>query len=351
MTVNPILEQLIDSVREAAARGTPIRIHGGGSKQFYGEPVAGQPLDVTGYQGIVEYEPTELYITARTGTRLSELAATLAEHNQMLAFEPPCFTEATTVGGMVAAGLSGPRRAYVGAIRDFTLGVSMLDGRGQPLQFGGKIMKNVAGYDVSRLLVGSMGCLGILTEVTLKVMPRPRFEQTRVLEMTPLDALTNLNRWAGQPLPISASAWHQGRLWLRLSGAESAVMAASLQLGGEPSDDAIWSALCHQHHMFFTGNRPLWRLSLPATAPWLPDQADCLLEWGSALRWVVSDEGSALRSWAVQQGGHATLFRHGGETCPVFTPPSTALLALHRRLKQRFDPAGVLNPGRLYPGV
>lgn len=344
------LEQIVDAVRSAHASGTALRVRGAGSKDFYGGMLSGNLLDVTAYRGIVAYEPTELYMTARCGTPLADVEACLAEHGQMLAFEPPRFSGAS-VGGCVAAGLSGPRRQQAGAVRDFVLGAKLIDGTGQVLDFGGQVMKNVAGYDVSRVLAGSLGTLGVLAEVTLKVLPRPIAERTLVFSLSEQDALSRLNRWAGQPLPISASFWHGNQLWLRLSGAGAAVEAATRVLGGEAVNDAraFWESVREQTHPAFAAE-VLWRLALPSTAgdPGLPGLR--VIEWGGAMRWYAGEQ-EAIRGAAARLGGHAVLYRSPESLrCleGAFTPLSPAMLALHRRLKKSFDPKGILNPGRMY---
>ena len=343
-----------ERVRGAAGRGTPLRLRGGGSKDFYGGTPAGEVLDTRGYAGIVSYEPTELVITARCGTRLQEVEAALAANGQMLAFEPPRFGADATLGGCVAAGLSGPRRAAAGAVRDFVLGTRLLDGRARDLSFGGQVMKNVAGYDVSRLLAGSLGTLGLILEVSLKVLPRPLAELTLRLELPEERALEALNRWAGQPLPISASAWRGGDLGVRLSGAPSALQAAAQKIGGRPVDPAqaarFWSDIREHADPFFAGDAPLWRLSLPSQAPALGLSGEQMIEWGGALRWLrTRADAAAVRAAAERAGGHATLFRAADKTAGAFAPLPPVLLRLHRELKAAFDPAGIFNPGRLHP--
>jgi len=293
-------------------------------------------------------------ITARCGTRLADLEAALAEHGQMLPFEPPHFGPEATLGGCVAAGLSGPRRAAAGALRDFVLGARIVDGHGRALAFGGQVMKNVAGYDVSRLLAGSLGTLGLLLEVSLKVLPRPPAELTLRLEMPQAKALEALSRWAGQPLPVTASAWQDGDLTLRLAGAAAALKAAAAKIGGErvaaAEAAAHWAAIREQTAPFFSGPAPLWRLSLPAHAPQLELPGEQLLEWGGAQRWLKSGaDAGTVRAAAARAGGHATLFRAADKSAGAFTPLSPVLARLHRELKSVFDPAGILNPGRLYP--
>ena len=261
-----VLNDIKAQIRSAAHGGDKLAIHGAGSKAFYGEPLLGQPLDVCEYQGIVAYEPSELYLTARCGTPLQDIEHVLAEKNQMLAFEAPHFA-GTTVGGCVATALAGPRRAYAGAVRDYVLGLKLIDGRGDELTFGGQVMKNVAGFDISRFVVGSLGCLGVVSEVSFKLAPRPACETTLRLELGQAAAIDKLNRLAGQPLPLSASAWLEGQLWLRLSGAEPAVVAARQLLGGEALPGAaIWGALREQTLGLFASPR-LWRIAVPPATP------------------------------------------------------------------------------------
>jgi glycolate oxidase FAD binding subunit len=347
-------ERLRERIREAAGRAAPLRLRGAGSKDFYGGTLRGEVLDTRAHAGIVDYEPTELVVTARCGTPLAELEGALAAQGQMLAFEPPHFGSGATLGGCVAAGLSGPRRAAAGALRDFVLGARLIDGRARELAFGGRVMKNVAGYDVSRLLAGSLGTLGLILEVSFKVLPRPAAEHTLRLELPQHKALESLNRWAGAPLPVSASAWRDGELWVRLSGAERVVRAAALKLGGDALEGAhagrFWSGIREQTDPWFAGDVPLWRLSLPSAAAPLELAGAPLIEWGGALRWLRSRADAAtVRAAAAAAGGHATLFRGGDKAAGVFAPLAPALARLHRELKAAFDPAGVLNPGRLYP--
>lgn len=346
-----MLDTLIDRIRDAHARHRPLVIRGHGSKAFYGNPVEGDPLDTAPLTGVVDYQPQELVLTARTGTPLAEIEARLAEQGQMLPFEPPRFGDAGTLGGAIAAGLSGPRRAYAGAARDFVLGVRLVDGTGQPLRFGGQVIKNVAGYDVSRLMVGALGTLGLLTEISLKVLPRPMAETSLQFEYTEADAIRRMNEWAGRPLPLSATSWHAGLLVVRLSGAASAVQAAQARLGGEILHDAdgFWQRLRDQATPFFD-KRPLWRLAVnPTAAPLALGDAQWI-EAGGGVRWLVSDASpAALRETARRHGGHATLFRGEALADGNFVPLAPALAALHGNLKRRFDPHGVFNRSRLYP--
>ena len=344
------IPSLCARVADAASRNSPLRIRGGGSKDFYGAESRGEVCDVGEYRGIVAYEPKELVLTVRAGTPLAEVEGALAAERQMLPFEPPHFGEAT-IGGIVATGLSGPRRAYAGSVRDFVLGTRIVNGKGEDLAFGGRVIKNVAGYDVSRLMTGALGTLGVITEISFKVLPRPPAEATLAFDFNEADAITNANHWAGQPLPISATAWQDGVLRVRLSGAETAVQAARVKLGGELIDDAgkYWDDVREQRLPFFAPDRPLWRISLPQTAQPLALDQPQFIEWGGGLRWVSGDlDVLTVRSTSERAGGHATLFRGGDKSIGVFHPLKPALDKIHRRLKAAFDPAGILNPGRMY---
>lgn len=351
-----IVAGFAECIRAAAAEKQPLRLCGGGTKDFYGEALQGDVLDTRAYAGIVAYEPTELVVTVRCGTPLAQLEAALRAEGQQLAFEPPHFGPEATVGGMVAAGLSGPRRMAAGAVRDFVLGARMLDGRGDDLSFGGQVMKNVAGYDISRPLAGSLGTLGLILEVSLKVLPLPVAELTLRLELPQDKALEMLNHWGGKPLPISASAWTDGNLTLRLSGAASAIEAARELIGGDSVDAAraqgFWQGIREQTDAFFGNDKPLWRMSLPSVAPPLAFPGEQLIEWGGALRWLACKaDARTIREAAAQVGGHATLFRAADKSAGVFTPLAPALAKIHRNLKRAFDPAGIFNPGRMYPDL
>lgn len=363
-----LTQDFSEQIRDAASGGKSLLIQGGGSKSWYGNEAKNVDevdiLGTSGHTGMVDYDPAELVITARTGTSLIELEQVLANHGQMLAFEPPRHTDQATLGGAIATALSGPSRPFVGGVRDFVLGMYVIDGRGDLLRFGGQVMKNVAGYDVSRLMTGAMGVLGLISQVSLKVLPVPPASATLRFEFDQSTAIERVNTWSGRPLPITATAWHQGVLHIRLSGAQAAVGAAMTQLGGTHLSSLaaqnFWAELRHQTAAFFKQDhmdKLLWRLSLPSTAPvltpaHLPGADDILVEWGGAQRWFWSDATpSAVRSLARSLGGHAVCFdaRRGG--CDAFESVSPALMAIHQRLKQQFDPQGVFNPGRLYPGL
>ncbi len=349
-----LADQYAAAIRTAARNTTALRIRGGGSKDFYGGTLQGEVLDTGAYRGIIDYEPSELVLTARAGTPLAEIEAALAERGQMLAFEPPHFGSATTFGGCIAAGLSGPRRASAGSVRDFVLGVRILDGRGDDLRFGGQVMKNVAGFDVSRLMAGSLGTLGVLLEISVKVLPLPVAETTLRFDLQAAEAIALLNEWGGRALPLSASAWCGGELHVRLSGAHAAVNAATRQLGGDAVDAAqariFWRDLRDHNDLFFKTAMPVWRLSLKSTTPPLNLPGGQLLEWGGSLRWLASDESAAnVQAAALFGGGHATLFRGGDKSACVFQPLPPALMTVQRKLKRALDPAGIFNRGRLYP--
>ncbi len=346
-----MINDFIEKIQHAAAHQQPLVIRGSGSKDFYGGASQGTTLDVSHHTGIIDYAPSELVITARAGTPLKEIEQTLKAQNQMLAFEPPHFGDYATLGGGIASGLSGPRRPYSGAVRDFVLGVNMLDGRGQQLKFGGQVMKNVAGYDVSRLITGSLGTLGVLLDVSLKVLPLPAASLNLRFELDEQNAIERMNKLAGQSLPISAICWHSGLLTLRLEGTTRTVQATHDKIGGEVVSDGIefWQRLREHQAVFFQSPTPLWRLSVSSTAAPIKLTGASLIEWGGALRWLHSDApASEIRNLATAAGGQATLFRGGDKNVGVFHPLPPALLALQKRIKHTFDPHGVFNPKRMF---
>ena len=391
-TPSNALSELRERVTSAHNARRTLRLRGSGTKDFYGEAIEGELVDLRPYRGIVDYEPSELVITARCGTPLSEIEDALKDRGQFLAFEPPAFGGDPTIGGVIATGLSGPRRMYVGAARDFVLGVTLLDSRGEILRFGGQVMKNVAGFDVSRLLCGSLGILGVITEVSLKVLPQPRAEETLRFEMPAQQAVEAFNRWSGQPLPLSGAAWCNGLAWVRLSGAASAVRAAHERLGGERIGATPathwWNALRHHTHPIFKNNT-VWRLSVPDTTPTLHLPGDPLIDWGGALRWyayggtadaliarddtrqsrvaehtrVPDYDGTKVpplgipsltarsREIASAAEGTALCWQGHAPSTGRFHPLQPAVATLHRRLKEHFDPHGIFNPGRMIPGL
>lgn len=349
-------EALREAVIAALAARRSLRIAGAGTKDFLTLPdfaAAGvcDRLDVAGHAGILHYDPAELVLTARAGTPLAAIEATLAGAGQMLAFEPPHFGSGATLGGTVASGLSGPRRPFAGSVRDHVLGCRLINGRGEVLSFGGQVMKNVAGFDIARLMAGARGALGVLLEVSLRVVPRPACERTLVLPMDAGLAITSMNRWSGQPWPISALAHLDGWTYVRLAGHASALKATQAALGGDwvVGDAPFWQALREQSSRFFRyppmGQR-LWRLSLAPATPVPALAGHWLYDWGGALRWLRSDAPPAvIHAAAGQAGGHARLFRGDPVAVPAHAGLPSALLDLHRRVKSAFDPQGVFNPG------
>lgn len=342
---------LADRIRAAVADDEALSIVGGSSKAFLGRRTQARALHVGAHRGIVSYEPSELVVTARGGTRLRDLEAALDERGQMLAFEPPRFADTDTLGGTVAAAQSGPRRPWAGAVRDFVLGVRLLDGKGEILSFGGQVMKNVAGYDLSRLMAGAMGTLGILLEVSLKVLPRPERETTLRFELDAARSIDRVSEWSQRPLPLSGAFHEGGCLRLRLSGREAGVEAAALRLGGEREEGpGVWTGLRDQRHAFFRDSAPLWRISVPPASAPLALPGETLIDWGGALRWTKTGAApEAVRDAATRLGGHAMLFRNGDRDGAVYHPLAPGLERLHRRLKETFDPGRLLNRGRMYP--
>jgi glycolate oxidase FAD binding subunit len=348
----------MSALRAATAAGTSLRVRGGGSKDFLGQPTAEPTLELGPWQGVVDYDPAELVLSARSGTPLAQVEALLAAHGQMFAFEPPAYGPGATLGGCVSSGVSGPRRLASGPLRDSVLGVRMLDGSGRELRFGGRVMKNVAGYDLARLMAGAFGTLGVLLEVSLKVAPRPATECTLRFAMTEAEALQSVNGWLAQPWPVSASCWQRGILHLRLSGSRAAVERGRRELGGEALDErlaaAFWHGLREQSSPDFDW-RPreatLWRLAVPPTTPPLLPQFAQLHEWAGAQRWLVGSDVGAIRSAARAVGGHAVAFRNPAAGVPVFATPDGAALAIQQRLREVFDPARILNRGRLLAGL
>lgn len=347
--------QLQQQVQHAYEQGHALHIVGGNSKNFYGHVVFAEPLSVSEHCGVLTYEPTELVITARAGTPLKEIETLLNNAGQMLPFEPPSFSEHATIGGTIACNLSGPRRAYAGSARDYLLGCKIINGKGEILTFGGEVMKNVAGYDVSRLMAGAMGTLGVLLEVSLKVLPKAEIEITQSFHCSTAEAIDKMHTWSQTPLPISATSFHHSVLQVRLSGASKAVSAAVSHIGGDTmkNADQYWQDLKEQQLDFFNTEKPLWRLSLASDIQSVPeentDEDDFLYEWGGALRWLKSDApANEIQSAVAELEGHASLFRQL-EQSTIFQPLTPGLMRFHKNLKQAFDPHNILNPGKLYP--
>lgn len=343
--------QLQEQVQQHIAAKQPLRIQAGGSKAFYGRHSEGAPLDVSTHRGVIHYEPTELVISARCGTPLAELQDTLATNQQMLAFEPPAFADTATLGGCVATGLSGPRRPFSGAVRDFVLGVSIINGQGEQAKFGGEVMKNVAGYDVSRLMVGSCGTLGVLLDVSLKVLPKPETEITLSYELAEHAAIARMSKYCAQALPVSATCFNGHRLYIRLSGSAAGVKAARILLGGEVQEntEAFWQKIREQTHPFFNSQKPLWRLSLAPAAPPIDIEGKQLIEWRGAQRWLLSDApAETIHEKLHSMGGHATLFRRGQSKDDIFQPLHGKLRELHMNIKLAMDPHCIFNVGAMY---
>lgn len=343
-----IAAELVEHVAQAYADRNALRIAAGGSKAFYGNAVDGEALDTTPCAGIIDYRASELVITARSGTKLSDIETALAEQGQQLAFEPPRHSAVSTIGGVIACGMSGPARPFFGAARDFVLGAKIINGKGELLQFGGQVMKNVAGYDLSRLMVGAQGTLGVILEISLKVLPKAEAETTLVFEIDAEQGHRMLRSWLNHGHPVTASCHYRGVLSVRLSSTENGVAAASRQMGGDTIEDHIWQQLRDQTHPCFQQRR-LWRLSLPQAAAIDADD-NTLIEWGGALRWQSS--AADLFDHARQLGGHAT--RYNIKAAPsdeLFQPLQPPMLAMHQRIKNALDPNHILNPGRLYQAL
>lgn len=353
--MSDLSQQLQEQVLNARLEQQPLKIVGGGSKAFMGRASTGSILNMAGHSGIVDYQPVELVLTARAGTSLIEIEAVLAEHNQVLAFEPPCFSNAATLGGTLACNQSGPGRPWTGSIRDHVLGTRVINGLGEHLRFGGQVMKNVAGYDVSRLQAGAMGTLGIITEISLKVLPKPAASRTLVWEMEAKEAIHFMNNLASRPKPLSAACWLAGYVYVRLSGAHSAVDATvsafqkEWQVTELEEPENFWQQLNFQQLAFFSTGAPLWRFSVNSAANIDELDAHCLIDWGGAQRWyAASADKQQMQVSAAQAGGQVSLFSGGNRQLEVMHEPPLALKIIQQRVKKAFDPDAILNPGRLY---
>ena len=355
-----ISQQLQQQIQSAFEQKTALQIIGGDSKGFYGHTVSAQTLNVSGHNGVLNYEPTELVITARAGTLLSDIEKLLDDNGQILPFEPPSYSPAATIGGTIVCNFSGPRRAYAGAARDFLLGCKIINGKGEILSFGGEVMKNVAGYDVSRLMAGAMGTLGVLLEVSLKVLPKAETDRTLVFNCSVKEASEKVHSLSRTALPVSATSYHDSILHIRLSGTNNAVVAAIKSIGGDSMESAsdYWRCIKEHQHDFFNTEKTLWRLSLASDIENVfidDDINDYLYEWGGALRWLKSDiAGDKIQGALEKLDGHASLFRSGkstDKTSNIFQPLSPGLLRIHENLKQAFDPKNILNPGKQYPDL
>lgn len=350
------IETIRQRVESARTSRRPLAIEGSGSRSFYGRRSTGTRFSLAGYSGIVEYNPTELVISARAGTRLVDIDRELAGHGQMLGFEPPAFGNGSTIGGAVAMGLAGPGRPWRGSVQDFVLGAGILSGHGRAMNFGGKVIKNVAGFDVSRLMVGAMGCLGILLELSMRVIPRPQCERTVCLDFPDADkAVALFNNLSSKPCPVTAAAWLDGVARIRLSGSEAGVRSSIRTVGGEEDGqgNVFWDAIRNQTHGFFDGDRPVYRVCVKPSEPVFPEHRESvLIDWGGAQRWYRGPLDTASVQGALgRRGGHLSLFRHGNRDAEVFPEPDPVVMQLHQSLKDAFDPDRILNPGRLYGGL
>ncbi len=348
-------DEIQQQVVQAVADKQPVNIRAGGSKDFIGTINDAAVLDISAHQGVVAYEPTELVITARTGTPLINIDNTLAEHSQMLAFEPPQYSPNATIGGTVATAIAGPARPYLGGVRDHVLGCRLINGYGHSLRFGGEVMKNVAGYDVTRLMTGAMGTLGVLLDVSLKVVPMAEQQITLRQELDIHSALPRMQQLAGESPLVTASAWHEGSLYIRLAGVKTAVDAAVSSIGGEVTDSGFWNQLNNQTMDFFSSSAPLWRISVPPLTPQLDIDGPCLYDWAGMQRWLYSEaDAGQVREIAARVNGHAQLFKADPtlvQQVGAFHPQTDEIMALHKNIKNEFDPNNLFNPGRLYGGI
>ncbi len=348
-----ISDQLVSQIETAYANQTPINIHGAGSKSFLGYPAPEEAtsIDLTPHHGIVEYDPAELVLVARAGTPLHEVERVLAANQQMLGFEPPYIPSGATLGGAVAAGLAGPRRPYAGGVRDFILGIKFINGQGHIIESGGKVMKNVAGFDLFRPMAGSMGTLGVILEVSLRVIPQPERETTLVIEEADeVTAIRKMNHWIGKTQLISASCWDGKQIQVRLSGSTAGIEHAWSHIGGElNSEPPYWEQLNNFELDFYQTKKPLWRISVAPMSKPLGKNLDQLIDWGGAQRWIkTSASADTIRSRAERLGGHAVCYQDDTRI-PTFHPLKPTLLAANQRFKKALDPAGILNPGRIHP--
>lgn len=349
----PLQEKVIKAIEQQS----PLFIHGGKSKLFYGNPVvAAQSLDVSPHSGVIDYEPSELCITVRAGTPLSTIENLLTENQQILPFEPPHYLETATIGGAIAAGISGPRRAYTGSVRDAILGVQLINGEGEIVNFGGQVMKNVAGYDLSRLMVRSHGTLGVILNVSLRLLPKPESNMTLTFDANQSDALNYFKAIRVQLFPITATAWHNNQVFIRLSGSEALLKNYKKDIKGEelPNADEFWQNIRDHHDRFFQeNNKPLWRFSLPPSSEkFARIDSEPLIEWGGAQRWVQTNTpANIIQSIACSRKGYVTLFKGDLPGFPRFPILEENLLKLHKSLKHKMDPHGIFNPNRIYQGL
>ncbi|MEM8844521.1 MAG: glycolate oxidase subunit GlcE [Pseudomonadota bacterium] len=351
MSDNEQVPELIDTIKQALNSKQPLLIQGGDSKSFYGNSISADILSVKQHTGVIDYEPSELYVTARCGTPLREIEAMLAEHNQIFPFEPPSFGDDATLGGTVACGFSGPRRPYASSIRDCVLGTHIINGKGEYLKFGGQVMKNVAGYDVSRAMCGAMGTLGIITQVSLKLIPQPESELTLMLEYKPEQALNIMHQYMQTDFPITATYFENNILYIRAAGIEKTIKKIKQIIGGNELQDSqnFWVSVKEHQREFFNSDLNLWKCNVPVNSPDLAVEGDYVMEWNGGLRWYSTNDGNEKLIAATKSvRGNATLFKSTSKPNDCFTQPTGALKKLHSNLKTAFDPENILNPGRLY---
>ena len=365
---NDITTDLQAQVKQAISNQTPLYIHGGNSKQFYGNAVDATPLDISVHTGIINYDPSELCITVRAGTKLSDIETLLADNNQILAFEPPHYLysslnnqDTATIGGAIASGISGPSRAYTGSVRDSILGVNIINGDGEIANFGGEVMKNVAGYDLSRMMVRSQGTLGVILNISVRVIPKPEHNITLAFEASQSEALSYFQDLRKNTLPITATAWLNNTALIRLSASEQVLQSCKEKVKGDErlNADSFWQGVRDHTHEFFTNSKnddkPLWRFSLPpATPEKIQLDGEELIEWSGAQRWIHSNApANIIRDIAKSQKGYATLFNNApsDESATRFSELEPALFTLHKQLKNQMDPQGIFNPGRIYKGL
>lgn len=348
--MSDLSEQLVERVQSAFTRGEQLNITGNGTKTFMGRKQEGHAFDIAGHTGVVSYNPAELVMIARSGTTIEEINHTLAESGQILPCESPLNGNAT-LGGVMACNQSGPARPWRGGIRDCVLGLHMINGKGEYLRFGGQVIKNVAGYDIARLQAGAMGSLGVLTEISFKVIPKPAAQQTIAVPLAAEEALDRMNATLSQSMPLSGAFWCAGKMYLRFSGASQAVRAATQAYDGDsiPDEIELWSQLNEKTLEFFTPNKPLWRFSIKPTAQHFLPEGDWLIDWAGAQRWLCGDYPiEELREYARASGGQVELYRGGDRQGEVMHQPDPVTKDLLIRMKNAFDPKGIFNPGRLY---
>lgn len=357
---NDLSQSFQEQVKEAIDKQAPLFIHGGKSKLFYGYPVNGKALDASQHSGVINYEPSELCITVRAGTSLKKLESLLAEHQQILPFEPPYFSDSATIGGAIATGISGPRRAYTGSVRDAILGVQIINGNGEIVNFGGEVMKNVAGYDLSRLMVRSQGTLGLILSVSLRLLPKPKSDITLSFTADQDEALDYFKKLRVKQLPITATAWYENQVFIRLSASDNILQHSKklfekeLKVNELDKSNKLWQDIRdHKHAFFQQDEKPLWRFSLPPNAKKFSRVSnEPLIEWGGAQRWAYTNTpANIIQSIASSRNGYATLITGdlpGVSRFPVLEPN---LLTLHKSLKRKMDPTGIFNPNRIYQGI